>query len=105
MLETVFYEGDYKMTIEIVKGEDNPVAKFFSSPTSTPETDAFRDSQFTDRVDEMNKLYDLAEKLERKRNELFEALSKIETVFVDGEDTYEDWRTMGNIAREALEKI
>jgi hypothetical protein len=40
---------------------------------------------------------------ERERNELFEALSKIETVFVDGEDTYEDWRTMGNIAREALE--
>ena len=35
----------------------------------TPETDAFRDSQFTDRVDEMNKLYDLAEKLERDRDE------------------------------------
>ena len=28
------------MKIEIVKGEDNPVAEFFSSPTSTPETDA-----------------------------------------------------------------
>jgi hypothetical protein len=35
----------------------------------TPETDAFRDSQFTDRVDEMEKLYDLAEKLERERDE------------------------------------
>ena len=28
------------MKIEIVKGEDNPVAEFFSSSTSTPETDA-----------------------------------------------------------------
>jgi hypothetical protein len=35
----------------------------------TPETDAFRDSQFTDRVDEMDKLYSLAEKLERERDE------------------------------------
>jgi hypothetical protein len=37
--------------------------------SDTPETDAFRDSQFTDRVDEMDKLYDLAEKLERERDE------------------------------------
>jgi hypothetical protein len=27
------------MKIEIIKGEDNPVAEFFSSPTSIPETD------------------------------------------------------------------
>ena len=37
--------------------------------SDTPETDAFRDSQFNDRVDEMDKLYDLAEKLERERDE------------------------------------
>jgi len=35
----------------------------------TPETDAFRDSQFTDRADEMEKLYDFSEKLERERDE------------------------------------
>jgi hypothetical protein len=43
----------------------------------TPETDAFRDSQFTDRVDEMDKLYDLAEKLERERDKAREALEHI----------------------------
>jgi len=29
------------MTIEITKGSDNPVSDFFSSPSNTPETDAF----------------------------------------------------------------
>jgi hypothetical protein len=39
----------------------------------------------------------------REREKMLEALMKIEDVFVDGEDTYEGWRTMGNIARAALE--
>jgi hypothetical protein len=39
------------------------------SDRPTPETDAFRNSQFTDRVDEMEKLYDFSEKLERERDE------------------------------------
>ena len=96
------------MIIEIIKGEDNPVAKFFSSPTSTPETDALYERLLAENPGNFIYLEEFLElpcRLERKRNELFEALSKIETVFVDGEDTYEDWRTMGNIAREALEKI
>ena len=29
------------MVTEIIKGNDNPVAEFFSSPSSTPETDAY----------------------------------------------------------------
>jgi hypothetical protein len=45
------------------------------------------------------------EALKEELNEAQTALMKIEEVFVDGENTYEDWRTMGNIAREALEKI
>jgi hypothetical protein len=65
----------------------------------TPETDAFRDSQFTDRVDEMDKLYDLAEKLERERDEereitqeLLDALSKLvalNTEMTSDDCTYE----------------
>jgi hypothetical protein len=39
----------------------------------------------------------------KERTEMLEALMKIEDVFVDGEDTYEGWRAMGNIARAALE--
>ena len=43
-------------------------------------------------------------KLMQERDETREALMKIEEIFIDGEDTYEDWKKMGNIAREALEK-
>lgn len=96
------------MIIEIIKGEDNPVAKFFSSPTNTPETDALYERLLAENPGNfiyLEEFLELTCRLERGRNELSEALSKIETVFVDGEDTYEDWRTMGNIAREALEKI
>jgi hypothetical protein len=42
-------------------------------------------------------------KAENERDEAREALMKIEDVFVDGEDTYEGWKAMGNIARAALE--
>jgi hypothetical protein len=48
-------------------------------------------------------IFDEMARLERERDEARAALMKIEDVFVDGEDTYEDWRTMGNIARAALE--
>jgi hypothetical protein len=44
------------------------------------------------------------EKAIRERDEAREALMKIEEIFIDGEDTYEDWKKMGNIARAALEK-
>jgi hypothetical protein len=96
------------MKIEIIKGSSNSVSDFFSSPSDTPETDAAE--MPIDRVDTAASRpccivnADFARKLERERDEVVEALMKIEEVFIDGEDTYEDWRTMGNIAREALEK-
>jgi chromosome segregation ATPase len=47
----------------------------------------------------------LAQSLKEERDEAREALMKIEEVFIDSDDTYEDWRKMGNIARAALEEI
>jgi hypothetical protein len=44
------------------------------------------------------------QRLTKERVEAREALMKIEEVFIDGDDTYEDWRKMGCIARAALEK-
>lgn len=44
-------------------------------------------------------------KLERERDEAREALMKIEEIFIDGEDTYEDWKKMGNIATDYLEGL
>ena len=46
-------------------------------------------------------LSDLTE-LERERDEAREALMKIEEVFIDSDDTYEDLIKVGNIARAAL---
>ena len=58
-------------------------------------------------LDNMQDQRDLAMKvikrLECEREEAREALMKIEEVFIDSDDTYEDWRKMGNIARAVLE--
>jgi len=50
-----------------------------------------------------NERFDEIQRVRRERDEAMEALMKIEDVFVDGEDTYEGWRAMGNIAKAALE--
>lgn len=39
-----------------------------------------------------------------QRDEAINALMKIEEIFIDGCDTYEDWKSMGQIARTFLEK-
>jgi hypothetical protein len=43
-------------------------------------------------------------KYEKLWKEAEEALMKIEDIFIDGDDTYEDWKSMGQIARTFLEK-
>jgi hypothetical protein len=71
--------------------------------SATPETDKLLADWLKGRSEKIPDFAALARRLERERDEAREALMKIEDVFVDGEDTYEDWRTMGNIARAALE--
>lgn len=44
-----------------------------------------------------------ARQMERERDEAREALMKIEEIFVDGDNTHDDWWAMGQIARTALE--
>jgi len=43
-------------------------------------------------------------KYEKLWKEAEDALMKIEEIFIDGDDTYEDWKNMGQIARTFLEK-
>jgi hypothetical protein len=65
------------MKIEITKGENNPVTDFFSSPSNTPETDAFlRDLNDYSDV-ELRAMTEHARKLERERDE---ARGEIESV-------------------------
>ena len=42
-------------------------------------------------------------KYEKLWKEAEEALMKIEDIYIDGDDTYEDWKSMGQIARTFLE--
>lgn len=93
------------MKIEIITEADNsPVAEFFSS-SNTPETDAaqheglLKGNPIPTRVVHVN----FARLLERERDEAREALMRIEEIFIDADDTYEDFRKMGNIARAILE--
>lgn len=75
------------MTIEITKGENNPVTEFFSSPSDTPETDAaikdqskwmrpFVSTTF-DGITYDSPVASLCRKLERERDEAREALREL----------------------------
>jgi hypothetical protein len=46
-----------------------------------------------------------AEQLERERDEARQALSKIDEIFCDGEDTHDDWMKMGIIAKDYLKGL
>lgn len=39
-----------------------------------------------------------------EREAAIDSLMKIEEIFIDGDDTYENWKSMGQIARTFLEK-
>ena len=54
---------------------------------------------------EYDKLFDVAELIKIERDQMLEALMKIEEIFIDGADTYNDWLAMGSIARTTLEKL
>ena len=54
---------------------------------------------------EYDKLFDEAELIRIERDQISEALIKIEEIFIDGEDTYDDWLAMGKIARATLEDL
>jgi hypothetical protein len=43
-------------------------------------------------------------KYEKLWKEAEEALMKIEDIYIDGDDTYEDWKSMGQIVRTFFEK-
>jgi hypothetical protein len=68
------------MIIEIIKGEDNPVAEFFSSPTNTTETDeCFEERTFVDEFLAESKMH--AERLERERNEARELAHRFRSLY------------------------
>ena len=59
------------MKIEIIKGDNNPVSDFFSSPSNTPETDAefYGINAFCKEDRKLNAMTSYARKLESERDE------------------------------------
>jgi hypothetical protein len=55
------------------------------------------DKLATENMLEVNKICN-------QRDAAIDALMKIEDIYIDGDDTYEDWKSMGQIARTFLEK-
>jgi hypothetical protein len=70
-----------------------------SEPRATPETDYAAWGE-TDVVEAA-----FARRLERQRDELLDALYAIDERFVDGCDTHEDWKFMGQKARAAIAAV
>ena len=56
------------MKIEIIQGTDTPLTKFFSAPSSTPETDACLSAARGESLE------DLCRRLERERDEALNAI-------------------------------
>jgi len=56
------------------------------------------DKLATENMLEVNKIYN-------QRDAAIDAIMKIEEIYIDGDDTYEDGKSMGQIARTFLEKI
>ena len=54
---------------------------------------------------EYDKLFNEAELIRIERDQILQALMKIEEIFIDSEDTYDDWLAMGKIARATLERL
>jgi len=87
-----------------------------SIPTSTGKTYRvilYETAQgFEAQRDELQEKYDKlatenmleVNKICNQRDAAIDALMKIEEIFIDGEDTYEDWKNMGQIARTFFEK-
>ena len=77
-----------------------------SEPRATPETDALWDHCVKNPGPGSGlRIACHARRLERQRDELLEALYAIEERFVDGCDTYDDWKFMGQKARAAIAAV
>lgn len=53
----------------------------------------------------VKELIDEIKRLNAENKSIIDALIKIEDIFVDGEDTHDDWLSMGKIAQNALKMI
>jgi hypothetical protein len=74
-----------------------PLEQFLSVEKKLKEVQEKYDTLAVENMLEVNKIC-------KQRDAAIDALMKIEDIFIDGDDTYEDWKSMGQIARTFFEK-
>jgi hypothetical protein len=91
---------------------DKYAIPFTTSTGKTYRVIAYETAQeFEAQRDELQEKYDKlatenmleVNKICNQRDAAIDALMKIEDIYIDGDDTYEDWKSMGQIARTFLE--
>jgi hypothetical protein len=91
-----------------MESNTNPFTHNIMDKSDTPELDALRDeceeAKHTHAECE-HLLWRLCRKLERERDAAIAVISAIEERYIDGWDTYEDWKFMGRAARAFLENV
>ena len=79
---------------EAAEGSSSPVP---CSPSSTPETDRHTGLKYV-----ACELIATSRRMERERDAAVRIIAQIEERYIDGCDTYEDWKFMGDTARAFL---
>lgn len=87
------YRGPFEGGMKLLNQEFSPAS----------ETDKLITDWIQGLTKELPNFVYIARLMEQERDKYREALMKIEEIFVDGEDTFEDRRAMGEIAQTALE--
>jgi len=74
-----------------------------SASSLTPDTNALADEIYARgiKVSEI-KMLQHARTLERERDAALATIMEIEEIYIDGCDTYEDWKAMGELTRNFL---
>jgi hypothetical protein len=83
---------DYERSAFVV-----PLEQFLSVEKKLNEIQEKYDTLAVENMLEVNEIC-------KQRDAAIDALMAIEDIFIDGDDTYEDWKSMGQIARTFLEK-
>ena len=70
--------------------------------SDTPETDAAFAAWKARGQTETASVWSLAARMERERDAALRVIEQIEDRYIDGWDTYDDWRFMGQTARNFI---
>jgi hypothetical protein len=92
--------NQYAIPITTSTGKTYRVVLYETAQRFEAQRDELQEKYDTLAVENMLEVNELC----NQRDAAIDALMKIEDIFIDGDDTYEDWKSMGQIARTFFEK-